>query len=379
MARQMMADDIRRYRANWQDEIDSTAIYRSLATIEARPQLAQVYERLASVEEAHARFWEARLAAAHQMVPPQRPSFRARALIWLARRFGPPMVLPTLMGQEQAGQQRYDTQRETQQTALPSQERSHARLLTTITREVRGGLEGGTLAQLEGRHRAVGGNALRAAVLGANDGLVSNLSLVMGVAGAELAGQAVLITGLAGLLAGAGSMALGEWLSVQSSRELYQRQIAIEAQELAEAPEEEAAELALIYEAKGLAPDQARALAQRLVSNPQSALDTLAREELGVDPEELGGSAWEAALTSFLLFALGAIVPVAPFAFLTGFTAVLVSVAVSAIGLFVIGAGITLLTGRGVLFSGMRQVIFGLVAAALTYSIGWLIGVSLAG
>jgi VIT1/CCC1 family predicted Fe2+/Mn2+ transporter len=225
----------------------------------------------------------------------------------------------------------------------------------------------------------VGGNALRAAVLGANDGLVSNLSLVMGVAGAELAGRGILITGLAGLLAGAGSMALGEWLSVQSSRELYLRQLDIEREELAAAPEEEAEELALIYQAKGIAVDQARALAARVIATPETALDTLAREELGIDPEELGGSAWEAAITSFLLFAFGAVVPVLPFMFLAGGTAVLVSVAVSAVALFGIGAAITLMTGRGVLFSGARQLLFGLVAAALTYGVGRLIGVSLAG
>jgi VIT1/CCC1 family predicted Fe2+/Mn2+ transporter len=232
---------------------------------------------------------------------------------------------------------------------------------------------------MEWRHRATSGNALRAAVLGANDGLLSNFSLVMGVAGAELAGSVVLITGLAGLLAGAGSMALGEWISVQSSRELYQRQIAIEERELAEIPDEEAEELALIYTAKGLAPDQARALAARIIADKAGALDTLAREELGIDPEELGGSAWEAAITSFVLFAIGAIIPVAPFLFLSGLTAVLVSVGHSAVGLFLIGAAITLLTGRSVLYSGMRQVIIGLAAAALTYLVGRLIGVSLGG
>jgi VIT1/CCC1 family predicted Fe2+/Mn2+ transporter len=235
------------------------------------------------------------------------------------------------------------------------------------------------LADLEGRHRTSGGNALRAAVLGANDGLVSNLSLVMGVAGADMSGGAILITGLAGLLAGAGSMALGEWLSVQSSRELYQRQIQIESEELRQAPEEEAEELALIYQAKGLPEEQANALAAKLIAQPANALDTLAREELGIDPEELGGSAWQAAATSFVLFAVGAVVPVVPFAFLTGTVAVTSSVVASGILLFIVGAGITLLTGRSVLYSGMRQVLFGLAAAALTFGVGRLIGVSLAG
>ena len=232
--------------------------------------------------------------------------------------------------------------------------------------------------QLEGRHRSTGGNALRAAVLGANDGLVSNLSLVMGVAGATLAGNSVLIAGVAGLLAGAISMALGEWLSVQSSRELYTHQIETEKEEIATAPEEEAEELALIYEARGLSPETARALAAQIISRPESAIDTLAREELGIDPSELGGSAWEAAITSFVLFAMGAIIPVAPFIFTSGMPAVYISIALSALGLFGLGAAITLFTGRTVLYSGFRMVVFGLIAAAVTFGIGRLIGISIA-
>jgi len=209
--------------------------------------------------------------------------------------------------------------------------------------------------------------------------LVSNLSLVMGVAGADLSGRAVLVTGLAGLLAGACSMALGEWVSVQSAREFYQKQIAVEQEELNEVPDEEQAELALIYESKGLPQDEAKALAEKVISDDSIALDTLAREELGINPDELGGSAWTASITSFLLFALGAIFPVFPFFFLSGTTAVLVSLGLSAVALFGIGAGITLLTGRNVLFSGTRMVIFGLLAAAVTFGIGKLIGVAIAG
>ena len=371
--------DLQRYCANRQAEIDSATLYDALAEAERTPALAEVYRRLAATERTHADFWETRLRAAGAPVPSSAPSRRARTLRWLARRFGPGFVLPTLIDAEAGDSGGYAGQAESATTAMPAEERSHGRVLRAIRATTTGGLEGSAVARLEGRHRAVGGNALRAAVLGANDGLVSNLSLVMGVAGAELAGRSILITGFAGLLAGAGSMALGEWLSVQSSRELYQRQIDIEREELAAAPEEEAEELALIYEAKGLPAEQARALAARVIASPQTALDTLAREELGIDPEELGGSAWEAAITSFLLFALGAIVPVLPFAFLAGTTAVLASVAVSAVALFGIGAAITLMTGRGVLFSGGRQLLFGLAAAALTYGVGRIIGVSLAG
>ena len=171
-------------------------------------------------------------------------------------------------------------------------------------------------------------------VLGANDGLVSVFSLVMGVAGAGAASQTILLTGLAGLLAGALSMALGEWLSVQSSRELYQHQIGIEKHELATIPEEEVEELSLIYQAKGIPAATAEEMAQRLLSDPNTALDTLAREELSVDPESLGGSAWEAAITSFFLFAIGALIPVLPYVFFTGTTGIIVSAVASGIGLF---------------------------------------------
>ena len=172
---------------------------------------------------------------------------------------------------------------------------------------------------------------------------------------------------------------MGEWLSVQSARELAERQISIEREELAHAPEEEREELALIYQAKGLPETEAQALAGRLLADPASALDSLAREELGINPEELGGSAWEAAITSFVLFAIGAIIPVAPFIALAGRTAIVTSLVLSAVALFLIGAGITLLTGRNVWFSGSRQLLIGIGAAGLTFGVGRLIGVAVTG
>lgn len=174
-------------------------------------------------------------------------------------------------------------------------------------------------------------------------------------------------------------MALGEWLSVQSSRELYQHQIEIEKGEILSAPEEEEEELALIYEARGLPAPDARRLAAQISHDPNATLETLAREELNVDPAELGGSAWVAAFTSFFLFSVGAIIPVIPFTLLTGTAAVAGSMVCSAVGLFIIGAGITLFTGRSVLYSGTRQVFFGLAAAVITFGIGRLIGVNLGG
>jgi len=278
---------------------------------------------------------------------------------------------------EQSARNEYDDQPEAREARLSNAEHSHARLLSTIASAQQSGMEGGILARIEGRHRSIGGNALRAAVLGANDGLCSTLSLIMGVAGAGQSSHNVLIAGLAGVLAGACAMAMGEWLSVQSSRELAQRQLAVEEAELREAPEEERGELALIYQAKGLPKAEAESLAARLIADQSTALDTLAREELGLDPTELTGSAWEAAIASFCLFIVGAIAPICPFIFLQGETAVITSVLASAVALYLIGFAITLMTGRSVLFTGTRQVLIGLAAAAITFGIGHLIGISI--
>jgi vacuolar iron transporter family protein len=368
-------EDQKRYLANRQKEVDGSALYKALAEAESQPQMAALYLKFAEAEQKHAAAWDRKLAALELPIPPPRLSWRARAMIWLARRFGAQFVLPTVTSQERADSQAYDGQPEAEAGKFSADEKSHARLLTMASQSS-GGLAGGSIAQLEGRHRAGGGNALRAAVLGANDGLVSILSLTMGVAGATNSNTDVLIAGLAGLLAGAGSMALGEWLSVQSSRELYTHQIKIETQELAENPQEELEELALIYQAKGLPENRAQELATHMMADRSNVVDTLAREELGIDPQELGGSAYEAAFTSFFLFAIGAAFPILPYFFWGGTSAILISLVASGIGLFLIGAAITLMTGRSLLFSGLRQVLVGLAAAALTYGVGKLIGVS---
>jgi hypothetical protein len=229
--------DAKRHLANWQDEIDSVALYGALADLETDPRLADVYRRLAAVEDRHAGFWEDRLKASGATVPQRRPGWRTRMLIAVARRFGTQLVLPTLNDLERGDSLGYDEQPESRGTALPAEERSHARLLRSLAGGA--GVEGAALGRLEGRHRAASGNALRAAVLGANDGRLSNFSLVMGVAGAQVSAATVLVTGLAGLLAGAGSMAMGEWVSVQSARELAGHQLEIEAREIEEIPDEE--------------------------------------------------------------------------------------------------------------------------------------------
>lgn len=367
---------LKRYQENLFDERNSAALYKALAVQEKNPILADVYNRLALTEEKHAQEWGKRIIENGGSIPTVCISLRTKMLIWLAKRFGVDFVLPSLTSIEKNASQGYLKQPEA--AGMVKAEQSHAILLQQLNTAQQGsGIDGSVLAKMEGRHRSAGGNALRAAVLGASDGLLSNFNLVMGVAGAEIGSGNILLTGLAGLLAGAISMALGEWISVQSSRELYERQIQMEKEEIETSPEEEIEELVLIYQARGLSEETARPLAVNLLSNPATALDTLARDELGIDPDELGGSAWVAAGTSFFLFAVGAILPVIPFFMLKGETAVLTSAGVSAIGLFLVGAVTTLFTGKSALYSGMRQVLFGLLAAATTYFIGWLIGASL--
>jgi VIT1/CCC1 family predicted Fe2+/Mn2+ transporter len=372
-------DDIQRYLENWQDEVDSAAEYRAMAAGEPNPRLAKVYTNLAAMEEAHIAFWEDRLRRVGAPVPPRRPSWRSRVLGWIAQRFGPELVLATITAKEEVDQNVYVGQHETASTRMAAQERWHAKVLQQLVATQPRGLEGSFLGRLEGRHRSVGGNALRAAVLGANDGLCSNLSLVMGVAGASIDSHGILVTGLAGLLAGACSMALGEWVSVTSARELAQREIRIESSELAEDPDGEGEELKLIYEAKGLSSSEAETMVRHLLADRSNALDALAREELGIDPKDLGGSAREAAVTSFVLFAIGAVVPILPFLVVRGAIAVMSSVAIGALALFGIGAAITLFTATPVWRSGGRQLLLGLAAAGVTFSVGKLIGIAITG
>jgi VIT1/CCC1 family predicted Fe2+/Mn2+ transporter len=368
---QYTAADIKRFRANLKDEVDGAALYRLLAEAEKDPHLREVYERLAKSEDRHLNLWADHLRAAGVDVPDFRPSFRVKALGWLARRFGTASVSPIVNQMENAATSMYDDQPEAQAADLPADERSHARLFREISR-TSGRLQV-DIARVEGRHRAASGNAIRAAVLGANDGLVSNLLLVMGVAGASPGRDFVLLAGAGGLIAGAISMALGEWVSVRSSAEAFERQVAIERDELELMPEEETEELYLIYRSKGFPDEEARAMAERIVQNQPAALDTLVREELGMSASE-AGNPWVAALTSFLTFGVGAAVPLLPWLFAGEALGVTLSAILSAIGLFTTGAITTLFTGRRVMFSGTRMVVFGAVGALVSFAVGGLIG-----
>ncbi len=365
--------DIERYRANYLAEQEGSELYQSLSKTERDPHLAELYRRMAETEQRHASIWADYLRKAGEPVPAFTPGWRMRMIIWVAHRFGVNSALPMVSSMERSASHDYDQQPEARAAGMPKDERSHERLFRSV--EITGGgIAGPALARFEGRHRGTGGNALRAAVLGASDGLTTNLSLVMGVAGANLPGHTILFTGLAGMLAGALSMSIGEWLSVQSARELYTHQIAVERQELVEMPEEEREELALIYEAKGIDQETANRMADRIMGQGEAALDTLAREELGIDPEELGGSAWVASIMSFMLFAVGAVIPVIPFVFGSGLIAVLFSLVLGILGFFIIGVGITLTTGAPLLKSAGRQILLGLAAAAITFGLGSLVG-----
>jgi VIT1/CCC1 family predicted Fe2+/Mn2+ transporter len=298
---------------------------------------------------------------------------RVRALGWMARNFGTRRVVPIISSLESRDEAGYMHQPEA--AGLPAEERAHSRTLWAMS----GGSSGpASIVGTERWHVVSRGGSLRAAVFGINDGLVSNFSLVMGFAGAEASPEYVLLAGVAGLLAGSFSMAAGEYISMRAQRELFEQQIAMEKQELEMSPKEEEEELSLIYRAKGIPEKEAALLARRIVENPKTAIDTLAREELGLDPSELG-SPWRAAASSFIAFVLGAFVPVLPYIFNAGPLASIASAVLSCLALFGVGAILSIFTARGPVFSGMRMLGIGLLASGITYMVGWLFGISVAG
>jgi vacuolar iron transporter family protein len=365
--------------AQLQTELDTAFLYEKIAELQTDESHKQVLLQLSKIEMRHAQH---ALEHVKKLDPTQvmpTPSMRARIQLALGKVFGYGAIVHSLMALEKNLARNTIISKQKQGVPITGFEHNHLKIIESLNEQPSFTISSGILKQMEGRHRSVGGNALRAAVLGANDGLVSNMSLVMGVAGAMVSDKTILLTGIAGLLAGAISMAMGEWLSVQSSRELYMNQIAMEEEELENAPEEEQKELALIYQAKGMSAVDASRFAQEVFQDKTRALDTLIFEELGIDKEELGGSAWEAAIASFVLFAVGAIIPLFPFFIFEGLTARYYSVGAGIIGLFLIGAASTLFTGKSVLFSGLRQIIFGLGAAAVTFGVGRLIGIQIMG
>ena len=374
--------DIAQSLENLKLERDAVALYDELARIEKDPRRAQAFRTIAGNERRHAEVWAGKLRDLGATVPePDGPRLRIRTIVLIARLFGTHAVRDMVQAIEGDEEDIYTEQSSPEVDAIAADEREHAE----IWRRLSGG--GGSpghaahrpseIAAKERWHHAGRSGTLRAVIFGVSDGLVSNLALVMGVAGASGGeGSFVLLAGIAGLLAGSFSMAAGEYISMQSQRELFERQIALERAELEAMPEEEQAELAQVYRAKGFTEAEAATIAERMFKDPQHALDTLIREELGLDPDELG-SPWGAAGGSFVAFAIGALIPVVPYLITAGSTAFVSAIVLSLSALFAVGAGVSLLTGRGMLFSGSRQVLIGSAAAVVTYVVGRAIGVNI--
>lgn len=337
---------------NWTEEKRSAWLYRIVSDTESGTPRQVLFLELAQVAEKQAAIWAAELAKSGQQPPPAyRPDPRTRLIGWLIPRLGVRAMKGMLAAMKVRGMSLYHGPKP---RGIPA-----------------------SLDQIDpDLHKSPGSGNLRAAVFGVNDGLISNASLILGVAGAGAGADVVLLSGVAGLLAGAFSMAAGEYVSVRSQREFHEYQMTLEREELDQYPQEEAAELALIYEAKGIDAAQARQMADTLLQDPDRALDTLAREELGLNPDELG-SPWGAAISSFISFAIGASLPVFPYLLLSGANALIGVVMVTSIALFGVGAAISLFTGRHALLGGLRMLLIGASAGAATWAIGRALGVAL--
>jgi VIT1/CCC1 family predicted Fe2+/Mn2+ transporter len=337
--------------ASWQEEKQSAWLYRVVAECERGTPRESLFNELAQAADAQADIWLA-LITQKGGPPPHtfQPDLRTRIVARLTRVFTPRTMRAVLAAMKVRGMALY----------------THTPHPMPLKRDDIG----------KSHRNGAAGNALRAGVFGVNDGLVSNAALIYGVAGASPEPSVIVLTGVAGLLAGAFSMAAGEYVSMRSQREMFEYQIGLERDELDEYPQEEAAELALIYAAKGMDPVEARRLADTLMQDPERALDTLAREELGLNPDELG-SPWVAAISSFSAFTAGAALPLLPFLFGHG-AALSSSIALTALGLFAVGASMSLFTGRQALWSGLRMLLIGGAAGLATWFIGAWLGVSLA-
>jgi VIT1/CCC1 family predicted Fe2+/Mn2+ transporter len=358
------------------DERDGAALYEGMAKYEKDADKARSFAELALAERRHAEVWQVKLQKEGVAIPPDRPSSRIRALIWLARRLGTAAVVPMILDAEAGDADKYDAQGG-DASAIADEERAHRVVLAGMgdgqTRDAR------ALIAVRERWHGAGGRAgsIRAAIFGINDGLLSNLSLILGVAGAGagagLDNHAVVVAGFAGLLGGSFSMAVGEYTSVASQRDLLTRQVELEKREIEEAPEEEAAELALIFKQKGLSTEQASRVAAEILKNPAQAADTLVREELGLDPDDLG-SPWSAAWSSFVMFAVGAAVPLVPFLLTTGTAAVVTATSLGFGVLAGVGAFVGFLSGTSVWRSAGRMLGLAVLATGVTYTVGRLFG-----
>lgn len=373
----MKTDDPRRFLRYLKAERNAALLYRSLAQVADGERRVALLE-LADMEDEHARHWVAKLEAADVDIPPAPTTLESgdAVLVARARAAGMDAVLGQLEQSETEDAGMYDEEPEALST-MPEDEREHARTFARL-RASSTSAPAKTSSVLpdahdESWHRVDTSGSVRAAIFGISDGLVSNTALVMGFAGSGIDSSVVLFAGIAGLLAGAFSMAAGEYVSMASQRDLYQREIELEAAELREKPEEETRELELIYRAKGLDRETARATAERIMSNPDTALDTLAREELGLNPDDLG-SPIKAAASSFIAFAIGAFVVVIPYLFTGGTAGLLIAIALAGSAMLVVGGVVGRYSGRGTIYGAMRQLLVGSLAAGVTFLIGRIIG-----
>jgi VIT1/CCC1 family predicted Fe2+/Mn2+ transporter len=352
--------ELNRLLRNWKDERNSAALYKALASLENRAVLRSVFGKLAAAELDHSKFWERRLTSLGLPAPAFRPSLRTRLLIQLARRFGVAFVIPSIASRELADRDRYSKQLDAKAAGLASEERGHAAVVRTLGSYVPLAGAGTDESTPSGVELA---NRLRAGVLGANDGLVSNFCLLMGVAGGGALHGAILLTGITGLAAGACAMALGEWLSVTNAHEMAVRQVDRDIEGAAAALN--VSELALVYQAKGMTETEAARAAEKIFAEGPNAASILMREALTFVPVPL-----TAASVSFVLFALGALVPLLPYFLADAREAILGSIGASLIALFLLGLTTSFFNGRSALFSGLRQMLIGGAAALVTFGIG---------
>lgn len=336
---------------SWEEEKRSAYIYLALARLERNPIHKKLFVELSAMAEKQAKLWEQQLRTEGAAIPKQyRPDYRARFVIWLVQCLGAKALRIALAAMKIRGMSIYQAPN---LGDTPPQ------------------------GDMEHRHRGINSsNTLRASVFGINDGLISNASLILGIAGSNANYHFILLSGIAGLIAGACSMGAGEYISVRSQREMLEYQLALEKSELDLYPEEEANELSLIYEARGLSKEAADKIAHLLIENPEKALDTLAREELGINPSELV-SPWGAAFSSFFSFTLGALIPLLPFIFSASRFNLLYAIGLTGITLFCVGAFLSLFTQRGALLSGLRMLSIGALTGGFTYFIGHLVGASI--
>jgi len=364
--------DARRYRKFLKSEIEAASMYKILSRYESDPERSEIFEQLSQSEIRHAEHWNKKLGSNPTDLNLQNNTPKLIYIKLVCTLFGPNKVLPWLARIESKEIGAYIGEVDGQE--LLAEEKDHARILSKMA----GGDSNRQIIR-ESWHKHSNSGSVRAAVLGVNDGLVSNFCLMMGVAGGTSSGDSphlILLAGVAALIAGSLSMATGEYISVRSQREIYEYQIETERAELEEWPEEEKEKLVLIYRAKGLEEELARKVACAVMSNPTSALDTMAREELGLNPNDLG-SPWKASISSLLAFALGASVPVLPVVFSTGSTSITISAILSSIALFLVGGLVSIASGKNILFGATRMLLAGSLAATFTYGVGYILGITI--